>query len=256
MEARRFISEAADVLTPIAFASAVGPPKLLKTSSTVFMPRLYTKHVHDVNMNYVYTLCDYKPMETMGDRLKWARQKAGFRSARAAALKHGWKVSTYSAHENGQNEYGEDEAKGYGKAFKRSPGWLLTGIGDAIGTKKTKLVGKVGAGSVVYPLEGDETEVDLAPGAPPDAVAVTVDGDSMFPRYFHGEKLFYTRNGASPAELIGKECVIQLKDGGMLVKILRRGTKPKRFNLESWNAPTLIDQIVDWAAPVRWTERG
>lgn len=209
-------------------------------------------------MTYVYTFRDnvFMEQETMGDRLKWAREQAGFKSARSAALKFQWKPSTYSAHENGQNDYNEQDAIKYGAKFKRSPGWLLTGMGDP-GARKTKLLGKVGAGAAVEPLEPpDGEEVDLAPGAPLNAAAVKVDGNSMYPRYFDGEKLFYVRDGSPPSEFIGKECVIQLRSGGMLVKILRPGSKRRLFNLESWNAPMLVDQAVEWAAPVRWTERG
>jgi phage repressor protein C with HTH and peptisase S24 domain len=195
-------------------------------------------------------------METMGDRLRWARQKAGYPSARQAAIKHGWTGSTYAAHENGQNEFDERTAKLYGKVFRRSPGWLLTGVGDS-GVRKTSLVGRVGAGAEIIPIDQDESEeIDLPPGASPAAVAVRIEGDSMAPRYFPGEKLFYVRDDVSPSELVGKECVVRLKDGRMLVKILRKGSKPRSFNLESWNAPTMKDQAIEWAAAVRWTERG
>lgn len=209
-------------------------------------------------MNYVYQFHDTAAMETMADRLKWARETAGIKSARKAALevfrmKH---ASTYSGHENGQNEFGPDEAMKYGKAFRVAPQWLLLGTGDPGRRRVTKLLGKVGAGAEVFPLgEGAEEEIDLAPGAPLSAVAVTVEGLSMYPRYYDGEKLFYVRDGTPPAELIGKECVIQLASGGMLVKTLRKGSKPGLFNLESWNAPLRIDEKVEWAAAVRWTER-
>jgi phage repressor protein C with HTH and peptisase S24 domain len=66
-------------------------------------------------------------MEYMGERLKKARIEAGFSSASSAAKKHGWAVSTYTAHENGQNNYGPQRAKIYGKAFKTEPEWLLLG---------------------------------------------------------------------------------------------------------------------------------
>ena len=78
----------------------------------------------------VYTLCENSHMTTLGSRLREAREAAGFKSARAAAIRHGWKVSTYSAHENGQNEYGPDEAKSYSKAFKTKASWLLTNEGE------------------------------------------------------------------------------------------------------------------------------
>jgi SOS-response transcriptional repressor LexA len=63
----------------------------------------------------------------MGERLKQARVNAGYRSARAAAIDHSWTVSTYAAHENGQNEFDPAAAETYGQAFRVSSGWLLTG---------------------------------------------------------------------------------------------------------------------------------
>ena len=66
-------------------------------------------------------------MSSMGDRLRKARLAAKFRSARSAALRHGWTESTYAAHENGQNDFDEDAALKYARAYKVSAGWLLTG---------------------------------------------------------------------------------------------------------------------------------
>ena len=63
----------------------------------------------------------------MHERLRSARAQAGFKSARQAALRFGWSVSTYSAHENGQNRFDPEIAKSYGKAFGVSASWLLTG---------------------------------------------------------------------------------------------------------------------------------
>ncbi|MGO4171592.1 XRE family transcriptional regulator [Bosea sp. TAF32] len=80
-------------------------------------------------MIYVHTLCDNLNMEEMGSRLRKARERAGFKSARSAAIRHGWTVSTYNAHENGQNDFDPEAATIYGKAFGVSPGWLLTGQG-------------------------------------------------------------------------------------------------------------------------------
>jgi phage repressor protein C with HTH and peptisase S24 domain len=82
----------------------------------------------DVNMQRVYTLCEYLPMTEMGDRLKQAREKH-YKSARQAALRFSWAPSTFAAHENGQNDFSPDDAKKYAKAFKTSASWLLTGEG-------------------------------------------------------------------------------------------------------------------------------
>jgi DNA-binding XRE family transcriptional regulator len=66
-------------------------------------------------------------MMTMSDRLREARQNSGFSSASAAAKAHGWRVSTYIAHENGQNDYNPERAEIYAKAFKSTAEWLLFG---------------------------------------------------------------------------------------------------------------------------------
>ena len=66
-------------------------------------------------------------MTNMNDRLRKARIAAGYASASAAAKAHGWSVSTYIAHENGQNDYNPDRAEVYAKAFKTTGEWLLLG---------------------------------------------------------------------------------------------------------------------------------
>lgn len=73
-------------------------------------------------------------MENMSDRLRKARLEAGFNTASDAARKFGWTKTTYIAHENGQNEFGVEQATMYGKAFKKAPEWLLLGIHDAMVT--------------------------------------------------------------------------------------------------------------------------
>lgn len=63
-------------------------------------------------------------------RLKQARIKAGFTLAKDAAERHGWKPSTYAAHENGQNELRPKVAQRYAEAFKVTASWLLYGVGS------------------------------------------------------------------------------------------------------------------------------
>ena len=195
-------------------------------------------------------------MTDLSERLKKARIHAKFRSARQAAIKHGWRYSTYAAHENGQNDYGPDEAKQYGKAFKVNSAWLLTGEGQmALKPNTASAVGYVGGGAEVFPIDdypvGDGMEeIEIPPGVPVNAVLVIVRGDSMRPRYFDGEYLFYLRDQRPPSELVGRECVVKLQDGRAFVKVLRNGSRKGRFNLESWNADLIEDQAVEWAAPV------
>src|SRR6266568_5486596 len=70
-------------------------------------------------------------VRTPGERLKWAREKAGFRSARAAALANEWPESTYRAHEHDGREGGrgidEGHAKKYARRFRVPWLWIMFG---------------------------------------------------------------------------------------------------------------------------------
>ncbi|MGB8601105.1 MAG: XRE family transcriptional regulator [Rhizomicrobium sp.] len=69
-------------------------------------------------------------MRSTADRLRVAREKAGYKSAAEALERFGWKQSTYLAHENGQNGIRPEKAKVYAEAFNVTVGWLLTGDGE------------------------------------------------------------------------------------------------------------------------------
>jgi phage repressor protein C with HTH and peptisase S24 domain len=79
-------------------------------------------------MIYVATAIKVRGMETMGERLRAARERK-FSSASKAAEAMGVSASTYRAHENGQNDFGPEEADLYAKKFGTSAGYLLTGKG-------------------------------------------------------------------------------------------------------------------------------
>lgn len=194
-------------------------------------------------------------MTDIHDRLKWAREQAGFATAADAADAMGVPRPTYSAHENGSRGFKRDSAQAYAKKFKISLDWLLTERGSPKSNWQTKALGYVGAGAEVRPIDDHAQgagleEVDVPPGVPINAALVIVKGDSMYPRYFDGEMLFYVKEDRDPGELVGRECVVSLKDGRMFVKMLRSGSRQKRFDLESWNAPVIENAHVEWAAPV------
>lgn len=64
---------------------------------------------------------------SMADRLRHAREAAGYKTATAAVEHFNWPSSTYRAHENGQNNYTPAIAEKYGNAYGISPAWLLLG---------------------------------------------------------------------------------------------------------------------------------
>lgn len=143
------------------------------------------------------------------------------------------------------------------KAMNRMP---LELIGEP--TQKVPVVGYVDAGQTVYLSHDDYApgegmyKLDI-PTSVGKVVGVEIRGNSMAPRYYDGEVIFYTRTKPDLRELLNQECVIHLTDGTIYLKWLRAGSKPGHFNLESSSpsVPTMIDKEVDWAGPVVYPPR-
>jgi transcriptional regulator with XRE-family HTH domain len=122
---------------------------------------------------------------------------------------------------------------------------------------KARLVGRVGAGSEVFPIDdhplyGDLPEVPMPPDMDPnETVAVEVTGDSMEPTIGNGWLLYYTKmhEGVTQDEL-NHLCVVRREDGAMFVKKVIRGADLGTFTLLSSNAPPLMEQRLEWAARV------
>lgn len=68
-------------------------------------------------------------MEQMADRLRQARENAGFAKAADACEAFGFKYSTYAGHENGSRGIRADALQRYAKDFGVSVEWLMTGKG-------------------------------------------------------------------------------------------------------------------------------
>lgn len=62
-------------------------------------------------------------------RLKSARIARGFETAKDAAIYFNWIYETYQQHESGLRGITPARAAIYGKAYRVSAGWLLTGEG-------------------------------------------------------------------------------------------------------------------------------
>jgi phage repressor protein C with HTH and peptisase S24 domain len=161
-------------------------------------------------------------------RLRYAREEAGYESATAAAQAIGVDVPTYLGHENGSRGLSRAASR-YATFFNVSLDWLLDGRGEAKrGNARTapassraaspprepaprrrgdgEVVGPVAIGFKIpvygqavggedgrFELNGNRIADVLAPPSlqgVPDAYAVYVVGDSMEPRYFAGETVF------------------------------------------------------------------
>lgn len=69
--------------------------------------------------------------EESANRLKAAREAAGFDSAKAAAEAMGVPVASYIQHENGSRGFKRDRAEQYARRFRTTPEWLLLGRGPS-----------------------------------------------------------------------------------------------------------------------------
>lgn len=199
-------------------------------------------------------------MEDSNERLRDARKRAGFKSARKAAQRHGWVISTYASHENGQTAVPQDAATAYAKAYGVTPEWILFAKkpGKPISSSRPKivpLVGYVAAGAeTIFTPAGELGEVDAPEGATAATVAVEIRGDSLgalFDRWL----VFYDdvrRPVERNSDLIGRLCVIGLEDGRIVIKKLRNSRTKGLFHLISGNNdPPITDVAIEWAARVR-----
>lgn len=80
-----------------------------------------------VNAQRIGLCTTYLGMQTPAERLREARIRAGYKTARAAAERVAVPYPTYAGHENGNRAYEPDDAARYGRAFNARPEWLLFG---------------------------------------------------------------------------------------------------------------------------------
>jgi len=257
IEFRVFIVRACEAERPtepsrsLAISSSITAVAESGVASMTKSLHIVASRVNTLRSGFPATICSVK---TPGDRLSAARLKAGFSSARDAALSNGWKESTYRAHEGNTRGLDEEAARRYARRFKVNWLWLLHGDIFPQQNATVRVRGHVGAGAEITAFADADLgeEIELPPGAVADLEAVIVRGTSMFPRYFDGEVIYYSNHPVPPDQVAGKECVVALTDGRMFVKQLQRGRRKNRFNLMSWNAEPIEEVAVEWASPVRW----
>lgn len=209
-------------------------------------------------------------MKTIGERLKAARESAGFKSARAAAIRFRWKPSTYAAHENGQNKFNEEDAKDYARAFRTSAGWILTAEGEPpkrlpqpdidpdyeplpeSGIREIDVRAGLGGGGTTDGRQvvhhGDvadpvKSEAWHFPDrfmreelrAPEDRVVILeTQGDSMSPTILSGDRVIVDMRHVTPSP----DGIYALRDGYGTIVV-------KRLQLMRGGSPTMVKIISD-----------
>jgi phage repressor protein C with HTH and peptisase S24 domain len=208
-------------------------------------------------------------MSTPSERLATARTRAGYRSARAAAVDQGWPESTYRAHETGGRNFGLEDAEKYANAFGVDPKWLFRGEANGghgsttkkhllpnatirrdpvvMSGKRLPVLGRsAGADDGRLLMNGDIIDtVACPPGMEnvPGAYAVYVVGDSMEPRYYAGETI-YVHPNKPPRK--GDFVVFQIKNDneaepplGFVKQYITK--TPTRLVVQQFNPPKEIE---------------
>jgi transcriptional regulator with XRE-family HTH domain len=111
---------------------------------------------------------------------------------------------------------------------------------------------RIGAGQTVYAIDTDDA-IDYEPVSGMwgiDAELAVVDGDSMWPAFEHGARIFLGPARAPAPEDNRKMRVVRLADDRMLVKTMIRTADPAIWTLLSLNAPPIEDVVVVAVAPI------
>lgn len=127
---------------------------------------------------------------------------------------------------------------------------------DTNSVDKIPLVGYVGAGAEMHTIDdhikGDGLEqlempiIKRTDISAKEILAVRVKGDSMLPLIRDGWTIyFHIKN--DPESCLKELCVVKLTDGRHFIKELRKGSRPNRYNLISFNASEIEDVEIAWA---------
>lgn len=197
-------------------------------------------------------------MRTVGERLRFAREAAGYPTCADAARAFGWHVQNVRDHEADRRGVSPDHAAAYARGYQTDKAWLL--FGGPLPKLRTDsdlapIIGRVGAdpsGEVI--LTTGQTSFDVAPrppGGSPDSVALEVTGHSMRGWADDGSLLYFEQQHTPPtSDMLGHVVVVQTERDQVLVKRLLRGSAKGLYDLESLNGPTLTDERIAWAAHI------
>jgi transcriptional regulator with XRE-family HTH domain len=153
------------------------------------------------------------------------------------------------------------EVQAISAALHKPLGEILIALGiseyDYGASKKVLVQGYVGASDeiVLFDHFNDgplETVDSPFPGY--HGTVVRVRGDSAAPRYRAGELLAYTPESGDIGRMVGREAIVKLADGRLLLKQLQRSSAADTYILLSINPahPPILDVMVEWCAPIDW----
>jgi SOS-response transcriptional repressor LexA len=201
-------------------------------------------------------------METPADRLRAARLKAGYDTAKGAAEAMGVTVSTYIQHENGSRGFPASRAARYAKFLRVAPEWLLYGRGP---DDPVKIEPELAELPVVGPVQaGAWLAVDDLPQDDPPSMPVMLDrrypharqwirevrGDSMNARGIVPGDFVHLADLAGAGVNLNTGMIVEVtrhRDGGGLREVTLKEVEVTRDGILLWPRST----NPKWAKPVR-----
>lgn len=189
-------------------------------------------------------------MLELKDRLKIARAAKGLGQSELAR-RVGVTPQAIQAIESGKVQK-PTNIVGIAAVLGVDPAYLL---GDVPGIPgRTPIVGiaRAGTDQIDYSLgQGELGDTEPPEMASETTVALEVRGSSMGGRIEDGDLVFYDdRREPVTQDLYGKVCVVGCRDGRVVIKRLKQGSRPGLFHLLSYSADPEFDVPVDWAAKV------
>lgn len=201
-----------------------------------------------------------------GARLRQVRDFANLSRKELSELS-GKGASTIQFWENGESQgLPQPEAKNLVEVFHRigvhcDLGWLFYGSGS----EPTRITPSTGTEATLFVNNPDfKQETECFYRLYPEGILLHIEDDAMLPFYalgdWVGSEKKYT--GESIVELIGKHCIIELRPGEMICRILRLADNRKDYQCVATNPATLCDNAyivqskIISASPVNWIRRG
>lgn len=191
------------------------------------------------------------------DRLRQARERAGFSSASEFARHAQVNYTTYAHHENGRREIKPETARLYARLLSLPAGNLLYGeeTPSLAPIPVVGIVRNLGRCEPIADKNGRRDTVTLPD--PVNLVALQIVGDDLYPAYRDGDIVFHrplSSDRFDPVAMNGIECVVRLPDGRMLLRTLT-AQADGRYTLSAYHAPPMINQHITAVAPVEIVQR-
>ena len=195
------------------------------------------------------------------NNLETLRKRAGLTRERLAELV-GTTETTIYRKERGIRGLQEDELDLYAQALHCRPEELIS-----LTSYEVPIVGTIGKGGMITaydnlplvngesPTSADYNKCDFvnAPAGvhPSEARALIVIDDAMEPFLANESIMHYrTQTGSNIAVLLGKRCLVKLKDGSVLYRVLKRGHGNNRYTLSFFNAKDIEDIELEWCTEI------